>query len=239
MDINIIALKTTKHSDTQSILTAYSRELGRVAFTVPAGSGKSAARIRALTMPLGIIECVSAQRSGREILPMKNPMPIETLNSLNSDPIKRMVAMFVAEILSVTLPNGAPDHTLYDFIVASAKVLDAADATATANFHICFLLNLARHLGIEPDTSTYTPNSLLDMADGRWRMSMPLHRNYLPPEESAVAYKLMQMTFGNMRRYRFNRNDRNLIIDNILEYYSLHYTTMRRLKSLDILRSLL
>ncbi len=239
MNLNIIALKTTKHSDTQTILTAYSRELGRVSFSLPASGGKAAARVRALTMPFGIIECMSDARPGREIMPLRQPVPTVTLSSLHADPVKRMVAMFLAEILSVALPAGETDASLYDFIVAAVRLLDVADSRRTANFHICFLLNLARHLGIEPDVSTFVPGSLLDVADGRWRTTKPLHRNYLPPEKSAVAHKLMRMTFENMHRFRLNRDGRNAILDAILDYYSLHYVTMRRLRSLDILRALL
>ncbi len=68
---------------------------------------------------------------------------------------------------------------------------------------------------------------------------MPLHRRFLPPKESAVAMLLSRMTFANMHRFRFNRTERNAIIDAMLEYYSIHYVSMRSLKSLDILRSML
>ena len=57
MKISFVALKMTRYSDTQSILTAYSREWGKVAFAVSVGKGKGASRLRALTMPLGLVEC--------------------------------------------------------------------------------------------------------------------------------------------------------------------------------------
>ncbi|QCD42146.1 hypothetical protein E7747_07590 [Duncaniella dubosii] len=37
MNLHLVALRTTKYSDTQTILTAYSRELGRVSLAMPAG----------------------------------------------------------------------------------------------------------------------------------------------------------------------------------------------------------
>ena len=76
MNLHLVALKTTKYSDTQTILTAYSRERGRVSLALPAGSGKGAARVRALTMPLAVIECVSEVRPGREILPMRHRLSL-------------------------------------------------------------------------------------------------------------------------------------------------------------------
>lgn len=239
MNLHLVALKATKYSDTQTILTAYSRELGRVSFALPAGKGKGATRARALCMPLGIVECDSEPRAGREILPMRQLSAGMTLSSLHSNPMKQMMAMFLAEVLAVTLQGSEADRALFDFLTASIRLLDTADTSRTANFHICFLFNLSRHLGIEPDTSTFKPGAIFDLADGRWRQSMPMHRRYLPPAESEVAFRLSRMTYSNMHRFHFNRHERNAIIDSMLEYYSLHYVTMRHLKSLDILRSML
>ena len=59
MKLSIVALKVTRYSDAQSILTAYSRELGMVSLALPAGSSRSAVRMRALTMPFGVAECES------------------------------------------------------------------------------------------------------------------------------------------------------------------------------------
>lgn len=239
MNLHLVALKTTKYSDTQTILTAYSRELGRVSLTLPAGKGKGSARARALTMPLGLLECVSEVRPGREILPMRQFSQTVAFVSLHTDPVKQMMAMFLSELLSVVLQGGDTDSGLYDFLEMAIRLLDGADAPRTANFHICFLMNLARHLGIEPDASTYAPGALFDLADGCWRRTMPLHRNYLAPDAAEVARRLSRMTFANMHRFRFSRNDRNTILDTVLEYYSLHYVSMRNLRSLDILRMML
>lgn len=239
MNLHFIALKATKYSDTQTILAAYTRELGRVSFALPAGTGKSAARMRALTMPLGIVECASDVRPGREILPMRQVAQSVPLAELHADPVKQMMALFLAEVLTAVLQGGGADEGMYDFLEMVIRILDNADARQTANFHLCFLYGLGRRLGIEPDVSTYVDGSLLDMEDGTWRLSAPLHRNFLDPESSALAWRLSRMTFANMGRFRFNRMERNAILDGMLEYFSIHYVSMRRLRSLDILRTLL
>ncbi|MDE6117134.1 MAG: DNA repair protein RecO, partial [Duncaniella sp.] len=220
MNLSLIALKVTKHSDKQSILTALSREWGRVSLALPAGSGKSAARMRALTMPLCVIECVTERRSAREIIPMRQVQQLIPLRTIHSNPVKQMVAMFLAEVLAALLRETNEDESLFDFITRSIRILDEADESGTANFHICFLYQLGRLSGIEPDTSTFTPGSILDIRDGIWRQSMPLHRDYLPPEESAAAYRLSRMTFSNYYKYRYTREERNRILNALLHYLS-------------------
>ena len=73
--MHIIALRTIKHNERSSILTAFSLEAGRVAFALPAGGGREAIRRRALLMPLSAVECVADTRRGTDILLMHGPRP--------------------------------------------------------------------------------------------------------------------------------------------------------------------
>ncbi len=239
MKLSIVALKVTRYSDAQSILTAYSRELGMVSLALPAGSSRSAVRMRALTMPFGVAECESDLRFGREVLNMRQLSQTLVLRTVHVDPVKRLVAMFVSELLAVVLRGGGADEVLYDFLVSSIAAFDKADARAAANFHICFLYHLGRHLGIEPDVSTYVDGAVFDMSDGVWRRSVPMHKDYLVGLESVVAYRLSRMTFGNMGRFGFSRRDRNAIIDRMLGYFSLHCVSLRNVRSLGVVRDLL
>ena len=95
MKLSFIALKSTRYSDSQSILTAYSRELGRVSMAVPAGKGKGASRIRALTMPLSILECETDVKPGREVMPIRQVRPVIVLGEVHTHPVKQMLAMFL------------------------------------------------------------------------------------------------------------------------------------------------
>ncbi len=239
MRISLISLKVTRYSDNQSILTAFSRERGRIALAIPTGKGKEASRIRALTMPLGIVECESDPRPGREVMPMRQARPIAIHAGIHANPLKQMVAMFAAEVLSITLSAGEPDERIFDFVATAASYLDKADGRATANFPICFLYRLGELLGVEPDVSTYNIGGMLDMRDGRWRMSAPLHGECLSPRSSAVAALLSRMTFDNMGAFRFRRDERTEITDAILRYYSIHIAPSGSIKTLEILRAML
>ncbi|MDE6153062.1 MAG: recombination protein O N-terminal domain-containing protein, partial [Muribaculaceae bacterium] len=49
--LDCIALRTVRHSDRHSILSAYTRQRGRMSFLIPAGNGREATRRRAMLMP--------------------------------------------------------------------------------------------------------------------------------------------------------------------------------------------
>lgn len=236
--LHLIALRTIRHSDRNSILTAYTLEAGRMAFALPAGAGREAARRRALLMPLSIVECVADIKPGREVHIMHEPRIAVPLLSVRAHPVKSALAMFTAELLGAVLRDGPPDSILYNYITGAIAILETLPPHGLANFHIWFLYSLGRSLGIEPDTSAYRPGLFFDMIDGCFRLSPPLHRHYLSPSESNMVAILGRMTPANMHLFRMSRSERNDLLDGILKYYSLHHVGLNNLKGLDVLREL-
>lgn len=236
--VHIIALRSIRHSDRHNILRAYSREMGNVAFAVSAANSCEAVRRRALLMPLGVVECVAVRRPGSDILSMSDARSIFQSMDLRSDPAKNAVALFLAEFLGAVLREGPPDEMLYDFLLHSIGVLDAAPHHAVANFHICFLIALAAHLGISPDFGSYRTGMVFDLIDGCFRSTAPLHGQYLGRMESHSVAMLSRMHYGNMHIFRYSRASRNEVLDGILRYYEMHYTRLRELQSPAVLREL-
>lgn len=236
--MQFIALRTVRHNDRHSILSAYSAECGRVAFAISAGAGKEASRRRALLMPMSIVECVADVKPGREVSLMSEPRALAPLMGLRTNPIKSSIALFLAEVLGVVLRDGPPDSTLYKYICSSIEVLDLLPSNRSANFHVCFLWGLGRFIGIEPDTEEYRTGMVFDMQDGRFRVSAPLHPNYLDSERSQVVAAVSRMRYANMHLFKMSRVQRNELLDGILRYYSMHYAGLQSLRSLEVLREL-
>ena len=117
-------------------------------------------------------------------------------------------------------------------------LLDRQPTGSVANFHLMFLYGLGRFLGIEPDVSGYRQGMVFDMLDGRFRLSAPMHRHYLDPVQSGAVVALSRMNPANMHLFKMSRHERNQLLDGILQYYSLHYTGLQSLRSLDVLREL-
>ena len=60
----------------------------------------------------------------------------------------------------------------------------------------------------------------------------------LPPQQAKVLPLLSRMTFDNMHLFKFNRDQRNEILEMILSYYRLHHSTLGSLRSPDVLKQL-
>lgn len=235
-NLDCIALRTVRYSDSRNILTAYSRQRGRVTVSIPAGNGRAATRTRALTMPLSVFQCVADVRPDREILQIRDMRgaPVEFLDG----PIRSTLSLFIADLLATLLREPQRDETLYDFIVYMRQQIAGASGTALANMHLCFLLRLQHFLGIEPDWSSYTPGSIFDLSDGIFRRSAPLHGRWLPSAEAEAAWKLRRMTPRSARLFAMSRHDRNLLLDRIMQYYHIHFPGTLSISSLEVLRAI-
>lgn len=235
--LKILPLRLTAHSDRTSILSAYSRELGRVSFAVSSGSGAGAARRRALLMPLNPVEVVASSRAGSELMTFREPRALMPLHEIMASAERSAVLLFMAEVVERILRQSESEPLLFDFIVDAVRRLNQAE-TSVANFHLCFLIRMAGMLGIAPDGGEFQEGMIFDMTEGVFRVSMPLRGRALSAADSRVAAMFMRMDWENQSAFRLDRGRRNEILDRILEYYSLHLADLSTLRSPGILRAL-
>lgn len=238
--LHCIALRTIKYDDRRSILTAWSRENGRVSMMIQSGAGREAARRRALLMPMSLFEGISDLRPGKEITGLRDVRPMAVFADLHAHPVKSVLCMFLADFLETVLRPSPPDKLLTDYICDSVAALDGLqNPTAIANFHLYFLFHLGRFIGIEPDESSWQPGSVFDTQEGIFRTTAPLHNRYLEGNAAYAVFLLSRMHPENLHTFRFTRNERNAILDNILAYYTLHHTPVSNLTSLEVARAIL
>ncbi|MGN0223449.1 MAG: DNA repair protein RecO [Muribaculaceae bacterium] len=241
MDITLrcIALRTTKHSDRHSIVTAWSEQLGRVGLLISAGNGREDRRRRALMMPLGMFECHARQRPGSDLFHITEVVPIYVPATLTDSPTRSAVALFMAEVIERTLRDAPPDQALTRALMATIELLDTLPAGVDlANFPITFLCQFARHLGIAPDVDQYRRGNYFDLNDGRFRPSCPLNHQHLPPEYARIAAAVLRADFRTAGRLRLPLATRRAILATELQYFSLHLCDLTTLRSLPILQSL-
>ncbi len=235
--LHCIALHAIKYNDKYSILKAYSLERGTLSFLVPAGKGKGAMRMRALVWPLSLFECEGRIDPGKEICSIKEIRISYPLPNLRLNPIKNVIAVFLADLLNAVLRETPSDKALFLFVSDAVRRLDSI-RKGVANFHICFLYQLAHYIGIAPDISAFREGSVFDMIDGTFRQSAPLHKKYLDQDQAKVVADLSRMTFDNMHLFSLNHRQRIELLDGIMDYYTIHYSSLTNLRSVQVLHAL-
>ncbi len=235
--LNCIALRTVRHSDATSIVTAWSRQRGRIAVAISAGAGREAQRRRALMMPLGLFEGIGHFKPGEDICRMSD-VRLTPGSMSPQGAVGATVAMFLADFLASALRDSPPDPRLSDFLFPEIGAIGTLSPAALANFHLMVIYRLGHFLGIEPDLATYAPGRWFDMREARFTSAPPVHHQALDPERARGVVLLSRMNRRNLARVRLSRADRAALLDSVLEYYSIHHAPLSSLASLAIVREI-
>ena len=232
-----IVLNTIRYSDKHNIVHIYTDGRGLMSFAVPQGKTHAARMRNALLMPLSLVNLEAGVRAGRDLAILREVHRNYPLATLYSDPMKNAIALFISELLAHVIQEPEGNEYLFSYIEQSVQLLEQMP-DHVANFHICFLYHLGAHLGIQPNVESYRKGYWFDMSDGVFVPQSVRGHALLQPQEAQVIHLLSRMTFSNMGVFRFNRDERNRMLDVIISYYRLHNAAIGTLRSPDILKQL-
>lgn len=232
-----IVLNTIRYSDKHNIVHIYTDGRGLMSFAVPQGKTHVARMRNAMLMPLSLIDLEATMRNGHELSMLREVRRNYPLATLYSDPIKNAIALFISELLAHVIQEPEGNSYLFRYIEQSVQLLEQMP-DQIANFHICFLFHLGAHLGIQPNLESYRKGYWFDMTEGVFVPTAVRGHDLLQPQEAQVIHLLSRMTFSNMTVFRFNREERNRMLDVIISYYRLHNAAIGTLRSPDILKQL-
>ena len=232
-----IVLNTIRYSDKHNIVHIYTDGRGLMSFAVPQGRTNAARMRNAMLMPLSLIDLEAGVRNGRDLSILREVRRNYPLATIYSDPMKNAIALFISELLAHVIQEPEGNAYLFSYIEQSVKLLEELPGQI-ANFHICFLYHLGAHLGIQPNIESYRSGYWFDMTDGVFVPAAVRGHTLLQPQEAQVIHLLSRMTFSNMSVFRFNREERNRMLDVIINYYRLHNAAIGTLRSPDILKQL-
>lgn len=236
--VTCLALRSVKYSDSASIATVWTRELGRLSVATPSGAGREAKRRRAIMMPMGVFEAVATTRPQQEVARLSDIRPLVQSAAAVGDPAKSIIAMFMADFLCQALRDNPPDEHLSDFLFDQADALGRLSGRALANFHLSFLYRLTRFLGIEPDMGSYRPGSYFDLKEARFTITAPIHSQWLGPDQARMAAVIARLQPRSLALLRLSHRERNLALDEMLRYYSIHLRPLAAIPSLSIVRDI-
>lgn len=232
-----VVLGTLKYSDKANIARIYTEQLGCRSFIVPIQRSKKSAVRQVLFQPLSLVEFEADIRPHTSLYPIKEARAAYPLQTVPYDPYKSAIALFLSEFLSRVLREEDVNAPLFAYLNFSIRWLDACESSF-ANFHIVFLMRLSRFLGLYPNVDDYADGWVFDLLNACFSPSLPLHGQYLQPEESARVRALMRMNFETMRLFAMNRTQRRRCLDVICIYYQLHIPEFPELKSISVLHEL-
>jgi len=237
-DKNIgFVLKTIKYGESSLIVDFYSFKKGRISYITSVSKSKKGKIKRMLFQPMTLLEL--------EIKEYKKGLPritegriFEHLTSIPYHPVKSSITLFLAEFLAASIKEYEQNTPLFQFIFTSLLWLDKA-SSGFANFHLVFLIQLSRFVGIYPNTESYQEGAFFDLIEASFTNSKPLsHGSYLKEHEAKQIKTLERLNYNTMHLFKMGREDRRRILEVIIDFYTIHIPGFPELKSVEVLKEL-
>lgn len=232
-----LVLNTINYNDKYILAQIFTESYGRVTYMVSKAKGKNTKAPKSLFSPLALLDLEVEHQASRDIQRVREARSELFLYDISGSLSKTSMAFFMSEFLSRVLRDTNDSQLLFSFLEQSVQILEITDKSI-ANYHLVFMLKLSHFLGFYPNLEEYRENSLFDMINGEFVTHQPLHKHFLNRTDSKALSLLARISFENMHRFVFSRQDRINIINKILEYYRLHLYDFPALKSLDVLHEL-
>ncbi|GHT32888.1 DNA repair protein RecO [Bacteroidia bacterium] len=228
-----IVLGSVKYSDNNLLLHAYTEETGRTTYVINGIKSRRCVAKPALLAPLSIIEIEAEHHPKRDIQRIKESKIVFSSCNISANPVRNSIAHLLAEVLQHCLRETECNAPLFNFLVNSILRLETMEE-GIANFHLVFMLNLSAYLGFYPNYDNKAANTFFDQMNGCFLYDKPLHRHFLPIEES----NLLKDFLINGCETACTRTQRNRLLDELLDYYRLHLTHFGEIKSCAVLKVL-
>ena len=232
-----IVLHAIKYGETRMIVDVFSRSHGRLSFIVSLPKSVKSKVRKQYFQPLTLLEIETDVRQNVQLQKLKDVRLAAAYVSIPFEPDKLSIGLFVAEFLYYALRGEQQNEQLFDYIVNSLTWLDGQTGRY-ANFHLTFLMRLSRFLGFYPNLDNYSEGDYFDLRESNFCAVVPVHRDFLKPDEARKLQLMMRMDFATMHLYRMTHQERNRLLEVALTYYRLHLPDFPELRSLQVLQEL-
>jgi DNA repair protein RecO (recombination protein O) len=229
-----IVLHQLKYSETSVIATLYTEAFGRQSYIINGIRSSKSKQKTGLLQPLFLLEIEAYHKSGREVQRLKEFRLDQVYLSIPFDVVKSSIVMFLSEIMYKTIRNEETDPELFQFIHDSLLYFDSMKQ-GTSNFHLWFLANLLRFLGLQPQNNYSPANQWFDLKNGKFLVSKPIHPTTPNLEDSRFIAELFSLDHEALHTFTISGTQRSRLLEILLEYYTIHFEKIGKINSLKIM----
>ncbi|MEP2670089.1 MAG: DNA repair protein RecO [Cyclobacteriaceae bacterium] len=212
-----IVFRYTPYGETSIIVNIFTESFGLQSYIVNSVRSKSGKSKIAIFQPLTLLDLVVYHKENAGILRIKEATCAHPYHSIQSDPKKSCIGMFINEVLNKTVKEQVHADELCNFIFDALIRLDRLEHPE--NFHLVFLIKLSKYLGFGPFAKAELGALMLN------------------EEEEKVLDKLLECEFEDF--VRVSNDKRRILLDAFIRFYGNHIDAMGTIKSVQVLREVL
>jgi DNA repair protein RecO (recombination protein O) len=210
-----IVLHTIKYRESSIIAHLYTKDFGRQSYMVQGVRSKRSKLHFNNFQPLSILDLQVDHKPTRELqrireLKLRNPY-----HQMHTNIVKNSIALFIGEVLYRILRDTEGNAPLFEYIENAIQILDISEEGYT-NFHLVFLIQFTRFIGIYPERKEE-----LD--------------NFQPEQAGMKVHDLVLYSLKDLEKLKVSTLQRKVLLDALINYYYYHIEGMGKVSSLKVL----
>lgn len=228
-----IVLSAIKFQEKSLIVKCFTKSDGLKSYFIPtAFSSKKSSQKIAYFQPLNILEIEANHKNKGTLEHFKEVKLAYNYQNINTDIVKSSMVLFLSEVLHNSIFEEEKNENLFSYLETSLMWLDTHDTIS--NFHLIFLMQLTKFLGFYPQLQE-TNAAYFEMIDGVFSPFQGI--SCLNEHETQLLKKLLNLRFEDTQK-NFHKEERQVLLKIILEYYSIHLQGFKKPNSLEVLKEI-
>ena len=231
-----IVLRQIKYSETSLILKIYTEKEGLLSFIAKGVRGKKGKLRSAQFQPLNLIDLSYQEARKSELRQINETKVIEPFTDLPFNPVKRTIAMFMAELIQNAIKEQEPNAKLFNFLYNSIHWIDLSKESYN-HFHLLFMMKFTKHLGFYPMLDGQKEARYFDLQQGLFSGVAPAHPYFIDSEQLSAWKQLINVKLETINSLLFSNSLKRKLLQTMMLYYKLHLIHFKELNSHHILQS--
>jgi DNA repair protein RecO (recombination protein O) len=232
-----IVLSSIPYSESSIICKLYTEEFGLKSYIVRSAKKKNSPTPTSHFQPLNIIEFEAYNSVKSKLETIKTSSLILENQNLNFSIVKNAITFFVAEIIHLSLKEANPNKELFDYLFNQIHLLKNSKEEDLAEFHLYFMIEFADHLGLAPMNNYSEYEVFFDPIAGKFTNKADAQN--FNKQTSFTLHKFISQKEITNEKICKNKVERNIILEALIIFYSIHITNHSQIKSHKILTTIL
>jgi DNA repair protein RecO (recombination protein O) len=232
-----IVLSSIPYSESSLICKLYTEEFGLKSYIVRSAKKKNSPTPSSHFQSLNIIEFEAYNGLKSKLDTIKTSSLILENQNLQFSIIKNSLTFFVAEVIHLSLKEANPNKELFDYLFSQIHLLKNSQDKDLAEFHLYFMIQFAEHLGLAPMDNYSEEEKYFDPIAGKFTDKTETQN--FNKETSFLLHRFISQKENTTSKICKNKIERNIILEALIIFYSIHITNNQQIKSHKILSTIL
>jgi DNA repair protein RecO (recombination protein O) len=232
-----IVFKTTKYKESSVIAQIYSDQIGLGSYLMNGVRNFKSKTSPALFQPGSVVDFEVYFKEGNSIHRIKEIKNGLTFGLYPNELHRGALRLFMAEVSSRTILESEKNQRLFSFLLSYFSNLENPSLRLNG-YALQFMAQLAAYLGISPDFTQGAEKGYLDLREGAILEYPAQHTDCLSIELTELWKKCFLASPLENRDLGIGREDKEILLEKMLDYYRIHIPGMLPIRSHLIFRKI-